>query len=173
MYTQRNLFQRETPRRRAAVPVPGNREQKSSTKVEPAPPSPTFSAPGRYPDYFLANEDFLSTKSSQTMDYDMESKVPRKTHRFGGCYCIVLMFLVAAEGRKQRVWRHRRDQANMGRYFMSMCLFFLFRSSSCRRCGRATSGLQRLGWAYFHEAPISPSADNCCSASAYVTPRAF
>lgn len=40
-----------------------------------APPSPTFSAPGRYPDYFLAHEDFLSTKSSQTMDYDMESKV--------------------------------------------------------------------------------------------------
>lgn len=57
------------------IPAPGTREQRMSTKVEPAHPSPTFSAPGRYPDYFLANEDFLSTKSSQTMDYDMESKV--------------------------------------------------------------------------------------------------
>lgn len=49
--------------------------------MEPALPPPTFSAPGRYPEYFLANEDFLSTKSSQTMDYDMESKVLHKLHR--------------------------------------------------------------------------------------------
>lgn len=34
-----------------------------------------FAAPGRYPDYFLADEDFLSAKSSRLMDYDMESKV--------------------------------------------------------------------------------------------------
>eukprot|EP00903_Cladosiphon_okamuranus_P007088 g6888.t1 len=49
--------------------------KRTSAKGDPAPPSPTFSAPGRYPDYFLANEDFLSTRSSQTMDYDMESKM--------------------------------------------------------------------------------------------------
>lgn len=54
-------------------------EQRASTKEDQGPPSRTFSAPGRYPEYFLANEDFLSTKSSQTMDYDMESKVNLKT----------------------------------------------------------------------------------------------
>lgn len=43
--------------------------------MEEVSPPQTFSAPGRYPEYFLANEDFLSTKSSQTMDYEMESKV--------------------------------------------------------------------------------------------------
>lgn len=48
--------------------------QKSRLSVEEAP-DPTFVAPGRYPEYFLANEDFLCAKSSRTMDYDMESKV--------------------------------------------------------------------------------------------------
>ncbi|CAM9641594.1 unnamed protein product [Ectocarpus sp. 12 AP-2014] len=51
------------------------RKQKASAKAEDDFPSSTFSAPGRYPEYFLANEDLLSTKRSQTMDYDMESKM--------------------------------------------------------------------------------------------------
>lgn len=50
------------------------REQKARLSVEESP-APTFVAPGRYPEYFLANEDFLCAKSSRTMDYDMESKV--------------------------------------------------------------------------------------------------
>ncbi|CAM9417557.1 unnamed protein product [Pylaiella littoralis] len=50
------------------------RKQRASSKAEQDFASPTFSAPGRYPEYFLANGDFLSTKTSQTMDYDMESK---------------------------------------------------------------------------------------------------
>lgn len=70
----------KNPRHRT-IPTPGDCEQRMSTNLEAAPPSPTFSAPGRYPEYFLANEDFLSTKSSQTMDYDMESKVRYEFHR--------------------------------------------------------------------------------------------
>lgn len=50
------------------------RQKKVKVSVE-EPVAPTFVAPGRYPDYFLESEDFLSAKSSRTMDYDMESKV--------------------------------------------------------------------------------------------------
>lgn len=53
--------------------------------MEQVSPQQTFSAPGRYPEYFLGNEDFLSTKSSQTMDYEMESKVLS----FEGCRLLV------------------------------------------------------------------------------------
>ncbi|CAM9518229.1 unnamed protein product, partial [Scytosiphon promiscuus] len=51
------------------------RKQRASERTEEMPVTPAFSAPGRYPEYFLADEDFLSARGSQTMDYDMESKM--------------------------------------------------------------------------------------------------
>ncbi|CAM9854531.1 unnamed protein product, partial [Discosporangium mesarthrocarpum] len=51
-----------------------NRKVREETQLSQEPQGPAFVGHGRYPEYFLANEDFLSAKKTHLMDYEMESK---------------------------------------------------------------------------------------------------